>query len=255
MLCETCLGGNPYVRMIKTPFGTKLCKISQQPYQGFRWKAGPQGRYKETIICFSIAKERNICQTCLNDMQFGLPVGVRDKLIAQNDAESRIALPHSNVGIMHYNNQLIQRGSDGTNFAAGMENFAATQQLTQFSQKMHAPTFNSATAFRNLPKLCSFWLNGTCNRVLKNNCPFRPCCGVYVFPELASTNRDIMNALIEKLKAEGPATVQKNIDQATRTAFRESQKGNRDDAIKKRVYGEDDLTKKYLGKMKEGVSF
>ena len=79
MLCETCLGSNPYVRMVKMPFGQKLCKISTAPYQSFRWKAGPQGRYKETIISYAVAKERNICQTCLNDMKYGLPVGVRDR--------------------------------------------------------------------------------------------------------------------------------------------------------------------------------
>ena len=50
MLCETCLGPNPYVRMTKLPFGHKLCKISNLPYQAFRWKAGPTGRQKETII-------------------------------------------------------------------------------------------------------------------------------------------------------------------------------------------------------------
>jgi pre-mRNA-splicing factor RBM22/SLT11 len=67
MLCETCLGQNPYVRMTKMPFGEKLCKISNVPYQAFRWKAGG-GRHKETIICHAVAADRNICQTCLNDM-------------------------------------------------------------------------------------------------------------------------------------------------------------------------------------------
>lgn len=28
MVCETCLGTNPYVRMVKLPMGHKLCKIS-----------------------------------------------------------------------------------------------------------------------------------------------------------------------------------------------------------------------------------
>ena len=71
MLCETCLGQNPYVRMVKLPYGQKMCKISNAPYQGFRWKAGPQGRSKETVVCFAVAKDKNICQACLNDMQYG----------------------------------------------------------------------------------------------------------------------------------------------------------------------------------------
>jgi pre-mRNA-splicing factor RBM22/SLT11 len=75
MLCETCLGENPYVRMVKLSPGEKLCKVSGAPYQAFRWKAGPKGRYKETVVSFAVAKERNICQACLNDMVFGLPTG------------------------------------------------------------------------------------------------------------------------------------------------------------------------------------
>ena len=38
------------VRMTKTPFGSKLCKVSNVPFQGFRWKAGTNGRFKETMV-------------------------------------------------------------------------------------------------------------------------------------------------------------------------------------------------------------
>ena len=55
-VCETCLGPNPYVRMIKMKFGTKECKISERPYQSFRWRAGPGGRHKETIISYEVAR-------------------------------------------------------------------------------------------------------------------------------------------------------------------------------------------------------
>ena len=33
-LCETCIGQNPYVRMVKLAYGDKICKISNLPYQG-----------------------------------------------------------------------------------------------------------------------------------------------------------------------------------------------------------------------------
>jgi hypothetical protein len=62
IVCETCLGPNPYVRMIKMKFGDKLCKISNMPYQSFRWKAGPQGRFKECIVSREVALDKNICQ-------------------------------------------------------------------------------------------------------------------------------------------------------------------------------------------------
>eukprot|EP01031_Cornospumella_fuschlensis_P044308 gene44308-54179_t len=78
LLCETCLGSNPYVRMTKLPPNYKMCTVSHLPYQPFRWKAGPNGRFKETVISYVVAAERNICQCCLNDLRYGLPVGVRD---------------------------------------------------------------------------------------------------------------------------------------------------------------------------------
>ena len=86
IVCETCLGPNPYVRMIKCRFGEKLCKVSNVPMQSFRWKAGPHGRFKETIVCREVAVEKNICQACLSDMTFGVPVGVRDALLRAGGA-------------------------------------------------------------------------------------------------------------------------------------------------------------------------
>ena len=67
-VCETCLGPNPYVRMVKMPPGDKLCKISGRGFQSFRWRAGPGGRWKETMVEYTVAKDKNICQACLVDM-------------------------------------------------------------------------------------------------------------------------------------------------------------------------------------------
>lgn len=206
MLCETCLGPNPYVRMTKTPYGDKLCKISNMPYQGFRWKAGPGGRTKETIISIAVAKERNICQTCLNDMKYGLPVGVRDALLKKSEGETQIALPTSNVGQQYFYEQQAQltegyscNGQGGV--MVDMANVAPSRQLDKFSRILQVAEAKSKTAFRNLPKLCSFWLAGTCNRAARKTCPFRPCCGAYVFPEIASNAeaKPLMDKLIGEI--------------------------------------------------------
>lgn len=251
MLCETCLGLNPYVRMIKLPYGQKLCKISNAPYQAFRWKAGPQGRYKETIICFSVAAERNICQTCLNDMKYGLPVGVRDSLLVKQ--ENKLALPQSDVGQKYFYDQQTQFLENGENnsFLSDMQNIVPSRQLDQFSHSLRGVESKNITAFRNLPKLCTFWLVGTCNRVTKKTCPFRPCCGVFQFPEIAGyETKDICKQLIDLLNENGAVKLQKNIPKEILTALQSALKGNKDDAIRKRVLGEDDLSKRYLGRIK-----
>jgi RNA recognition motif-containing protein len=71
-----------------------------------------------------------------------------------------------------------------------------------------------------------------------------------VFPEIAGSAKDLCFALIEDLHRNGPESVQKTLNSETRDAIREALKGNRDEAIKKRVSGEDTLTNRYLGKIK-----
>ena len=189
-------------------------------------------------------------------MKYGLPVGVRDTLLGQ--ADNQIALPQSNVGQQYYYEQqaqLVESGQATNNsMILDLAGVVASRQLDRFSRVMQVAEAKSKTAFRNLPKLCSFWLNGACTRVLNKTCPFRPCCGEYVFPEIAGSHRELCGKLVEALKSSGPAVVQKSMDAETRAAIQESMKGNREDAIRRRVSGDDDLTKKYLGKMKGMVS-
>lgn len=75
ILCETCLGDNPYLRMIKERYGQE-CKICTRPFTIFRWCPGAKMRYKKTEVCQTCAKLKNVCQTCLLDLQYGLPVQV-----------------------------------------------------------------------------------------------------------------------------------------------------------------------------------
>jgi pre-mRNA-splicing factor RBM22/SLT11 len=80
ILCEGCLGPTPYIRMTKAQWD-KECKICTKPLTVFRWKPSSSSRYKQTEICQTCAKVKNVCQTCLFDLKFGLPVEIRDKFL------------------------------------------------------------------------------------------------------------------------------------------------------------------------------
>lgn len=293
MICETCLGNNPFMRMTKLPFGQKLCKVSNLPYQGFRWKAGTHGRFKETIVSYAVAREKNLCQACLNDMQFGLPVGVRDSMLRQQGSgQNELAPVHSAVGTQYHYEQLQRRGEDedaagASDLALAVAEYQQQAQTAPQRQMLHdfahgvaqrnvarqpaAPSSSSSRAapeavpFRNLPKLCTFWLAGTCRRVATKSCPFRPCCGIFQFPELAggdSAAREANQRLVAQLQADGPDKVQRSLDKGVRQvlhdALRRRKTGatdgnvrgaNVDESIRARVLGSDALTQKYLGQL------
>ena len=81
ILCSTCLGDNPYVRMMKEKYGSE-CKVCQRPFTTFRWCPGHKMRYKKTEVCQTCSRAKNVCQTCLLDLVYGLPVQVRDSVLA-----------------------------------------------------------------------------------------------------------------------------------------------------------------------------
>ena len=51
IVCEVCLGPNPYIRMIKQA-NHKECKVSARVFTSFRWRPGADARYKETVSIF-----------------------------------------------------------------------------------------------------------------------------------------------------------------------------------------------------------
>lgn len=51
-------------------------------------------RYKKTIICQEVAKAKNVCQVCLLDLDYNIPVQARDSALGVEDE----VLPESDVG-------------------------------------------------------------------------------------------------------------------------------------------------------------
>lgn len=169
LVCETCLGDSPYVRMTKLPHG-KPCAVCAVPFTVFAWQAGTRGRLKKVEICRSCATSKNVCQVCIYDLQYGLPVQVRDKVLAEcGDAggapgSTELAIPQSDPNRAWYNasrDRAIEAGRAG---GTGMVNEEADRKLRAMARM--EPRYE-----RNLPKICSFYARGECNR--GTTCPFR----------------------------------------------------------------------------------
>lgn len=167
-LCETCLGENPYVRMMKEGFGA-ACKICERPFTVFRWKPGKRARYKKTEICQTCARMKNVCQTCVLDLQFNLPVQVRDTFLAREgggeggDSGAIVDVPESEANREWFAQQharmLEQEGAVSAYGKVGGSGSA----LLQLARK--EPYYK-----RNRPHLCSFFARGECNR--GDECPY-----------------------------------------------------------------------------------
>ncbi|EER15439.1 pre-mRNA-splicing factor SLT11, putative [Perkinsus marinus ATCC 50983] len=156
IVCETCLGDNPYVRMQKEPMGDE-CKICERPYTMFRWKAGSKGRYKQTVLCQNCARMKNVCQVCIFDLDFGLPVQVRDKFLSEAE---KLSLPESTVGRDYQALNNSQNANPALTYGK-LKHHPMLQKLART-----APYYE-----RNQARICSFFVKGTCNR--GDECPYR----------------------------------------------------------------------------------
>jgi len=163
ILCQTCLGDNPYLRMMKEKYG-KECKICTRPFTVFRWCPGAKMRFKKTEVCQTCAKLKNVCQTCLLDLQYGLPVQVRDAALKVKDD-----LPRSDVNREYYIQNVdteLANNPDYNGPAGALGKIAShkSELLTKLAR--NAPYYR-----RNRAHICSFWVKGECKR--GEECPYR----------------------------------------------------------------------------------
>ncbi|CAN8021658.1 unnamed protein product [Ixodes persulcatus] len=161
ILCQTCLGDNPYVRMTKEHYG-KECKICSRPFTVFRWCPGGRMRFKKTEVCQTCSKLKNVCQTCLLDLDYGLPVQVRDNAHSIKDE-----MPKSDVNKEYYSQNVeraVSEGDAGQPYGA----LAKAQSPSDLLMKLARTT---PYYKRNRPHICSFWVKGECKR--GEECPYR----------------------------------------------------------------------------------
>ncbi|KAG2425964.1 hypothetical protein HXX76_013335 [Chlamydomonas incerta] len=163
IVCETCLGPNPFVRMQRIEFGG-TCHISGRPYTVFRWRPGNDARYKKTVICQEVAKAKNVCQVCLLDLEYGLPVQVRDAAMGVKPEDE----PQSEVGKEYK----LQMEADAGSLGGGGVGGASSSYAAGRPNEMLAKLQRSQPYYkRNQARVCSFFAKGTCTRGAE--CPYR----------------------------------------------------------------------------------
>lgn len=206
ILCDTCLGPNPYIRMQKKPNGVE-CRISKRPTMQFIWKSGT--RSKSTCISYQVAVQKNLCMCCMTDLTYGLPVQVRDTFMQQQvekgimgDEALFPVLPKSLVGKDYVLNQQLALVSSGQ--ASSLREVLAApakeaiQTLTKGAIAYVDQNGNNSSSFnKKLPMVCNGWLreNEGCLKA-QFQCPYRPCCGAKIFPELKPETRRIVEESI-----------------------------------------------------------
>ncbi|KAH9261118.1 hypothetical protein BASA81_000822 [Batrachochytrium salamandrivorans] len=193
LVCEKCLGSEGYVRMTKVTHGVE-CKISKRPATLFEWRAN--GVKRATCVSYEVAAQKNICQVCMTDLTFGLPVGVRDTFLRtalekgiEGISQQFATQPKSRVGQDYLlNRQLaLKHAAAGDQLQLENGQDASDQAVTSLvlGAQAHLESGNHQGQFR-LPEVCDKWLKNAGKRCLAG-CPKRPCCGAIKFPELTQT--------------------------------------------------------------------
>ncbi|GJP73624.1 hypothetical protein CLOP_g4319 [Closterium sp. NIES-67] len=160
IICETCLGANPYVRMTKASFD-KECKICTRPFTVFRWRPGRDARYKKTEICQTCCKLKNVCQVCMLDLEYGLPVQVRDSALNISTTD---AIPQSDVNREYFAEEHDRKGRAGLDYESSFGKAQPNDLLLKLQRT--TPYYK-----RNRAHICSFFVRGECTRGAE--CPYR----------------------------------------------------------------------------------
>ena len=171
VLCSDCLGPNPHLRMTKEPLG-KECKVCSRPFTVFKWSLGSavsfksvsSGKLRKTELCQLCAKLKNVCQSCVLDLDYKLPYAERDAVLSTYNA-----LPSSQVNTQYYVQNLANQSTAGQMLGYTRQDSAAKEVL----KKLTASSANDPYAKRLSKKereakrktrVCQYFLQGGCAR-------------------------------------------------------------------------------------------
>ena len=184
MACEGCLGPSPYVAM-RREVGGAACGVCGRPVTVFTWSRAPGTPPLRTRVCRACAGAKAVCQSCLNDLRYGLPVAVRDALVAAafervgakrpREAADAIAASGGGAGAWAVAARDVM-GQDGANAerpraGAGAEEAALAAAHEDLARHAALRASRERGDRMSRPRPCSFFAKGKCKR--GTACPFR----------------------------------------------------------------------------------
>nr|VDD34629.1 unnamed protein product [Brassica oleracea] len=157
ILCQSCIGDNPYLRIewfnmsLESSFQAlanfdKECKVCTRPFTVFRWRPGRAARYKKTEICQTCSKLKNVCQVCILDLEYGLPVQVRDTTL---NITSHDSIPRSNVNREYFAEEYERMTRAGLDCDSSFVKMRPNDTLMNLQRS--EPHYG-----KNKPHVCSF---------------------------------------------------------------------------------------------------
>lgn len=165
ILCDRCLGTNKFIRMTKADW-EKECRICTTPVTVFRWKPN-DSQFKQTEICQTCAKVKNVCSSCLFDLKYGLPMEIRDRFL-----KNAIEIPKEAINrdfwafLNNKNIDTLQLPYDKEDAHPILEKLAEQEKSVKKS-----------------PLICSYYVKGICAK--GEACPYR-----HEIPDVAKLTDD-----------------------------------------------------------------
>jgi len=92
-----------------------------------QWRPGRGDGYKKTEVCKGCSLIKNVCQTCLLDLEFGLPSQLRDAVLAASGDE---LIPESDANREFYNQRRLMQLNEGV----GSDDVTANDSLIKVAR-------------------------------------------------------------------------------------------------------------------------
>jgi len=163
LLYNGILNGEKHFQMSKSRL-SKECCICERPFTVFTWRLN--GVPYKTYICQICARVANICQVSLLDLDIGIPVAVRNRLLMHKTKQSKTKyrLWHENRTI----DRKIQRGEEW--FDSSLRDQVLNLDESVVKRVRQIVEQDPYLMYRKSP-VCPEWLNSEC--LYGDTCYFR----------------------------------------------------------------------------------